>query len=130
MDELMNDLSKQSSFLLAIDGMSGSGKTALAQSLQEKWHAHVFHMDDFFLPLEMRTPQRLQQPGGNVHYERFLETVLKPLSLQQSVFISLLTVRRCHFKQFRKYRIHPLTLLRVVMRYILLYNVIIRMELF
>lgn len=44
------------------------------------------HMDDFFLPLEMRTPQRLQQPGGNVHYERFLETVLKPLSLQQTVF--------------------------------------------
>ena len=79
MDELMNDLSKQSSFLLAIDGMSGSGKTTLAQSLQEKWHAHVFHMDDFFLPLEMRTPERLQQSGGNVHYERFLETVLKPL---------------------------------------------------
>lgn len=35
-DELMDDLSKQSSFLLAIDGMSGSGKTTLAQSLQEK----------------------------------------------------------------------------------------------
>ena len=85
MDELMDDLSKQSSFLLAIDGMSGSGKTTLAQSLQEKWHAHVFHMDDFFLPLEMRTPERLQQSGGNVHYERFLETVLKPLSCQQDV---------------------------------------------
>lgn len=130
MDELMNDLSKQSSFLLAIDGMSGSGKTTLAQSLQEKWHAHVFHMDDFFLPLEMRTPQRLQQPGGNVHYERFLETVLNLYLYNNLFFISLLTVRRCHFKQFRKYLIHPLTLLRVAMHYILFYNVIIRMELF
>lgn len=33
----------------------------------------------------MRTPERLQQSGGNVHYERFLETVLKPLSCQQDV---------------------------------------------
>lgn len=119
MDELMNVLSKQSSFLLAIDGMSGSGKTTLAQSLQEKWHAHVFHMDDFFLPLEMRTPQRLQQPGGNVHYERFLETVLKPLSLQQSVFyqpfdcqtMSFQTVQEIPYSPFNiiegSYALHP-----------------------
>ena len=76
LEELIHDLSQQSSFLLAIDGMSGSGKTTLAHHLAQKFHAQVFHMDDFFLPLEMRTPERLQQSGGNVHYERFLETVL------------------------------------------------------
>lgn len=85
LEELIHDLSRQSSFLLAIDGMSGSGKTTLAHHLAQKFHAQVFHMDDFFLPLEMRTPERLQQSGGNVHYERFLETVLKPLSCQQDV---------------------------------------------
>ena len=28
-------------------------------------------MDDFFLPPERKTPERLAQPGGNVDYERF-----------------------------------------------------------
>ena len=28
-------------------------------------------MDDFFLPMELRTAERLEEPGGNVHYERF-----------------------------------------------------------
>ena len=36
-------------------------------------------MDDFFLPPALRTPQRLAEPGGNVHYERVLEQVLRPL---------------------------------------------------
>jgi len=33
-------------------------------------------MDDFFLPPELRTPVRLAEPGGNVHYERFIQQVL------------------------------------------------------
>ena len=36
----------------------------------------VVHMDDFFLPGELRTPERLAAPGGNVHAERFAEEVL------------------------------------------------------
>ena len=39
-------------------------------------HLNLFHMDDFFLPMELRTYERLSQPGGNVHYERFCEEVL------------------------------------------------------
>ena len=33
-------------------------------------------MDDFFLPPDLRTPQQLVEPGGNIHYERFQEEVL------------------------------------------------------
>ena len=31
------------------------------------------------LPPELRTPERLNQPGGNIHYERFLSEVLPSL---------------------------------------------------
>lgn len=65
--------------IIGIDGTAGSGKTSLARTLQKKYHAQVFHMDDFFLPLEMKTEERLSEPGGNVHYERFLTEVLEPL---------------------------------------------------
>lgn len=65
--------------LIVIDGCAASGKTTAAAKLAEYFHGAVIHMDDFFLPLELRTPERLAQPGGNIHYERFLEQVFSPL---------------------------------------------------
>jgi hypothetical protein len=32
-------------------------------------------MDDFYLPPALRTEERLSEPGGNIHYERFLQEV-------------------------------------------------------
>ena len=59
--------------MLAIDGMSASGKSTLAQEVADKYGGSVVHMDDFFLPAELRTNKRLETPGGNIHYERFKE---------------------------------------------------------
>ena len=61
--------------VLAIDGRCGSGKTTLAALLSTLYRCTAVHMDDFFLPPALRTPERLDEPGGNVHYERFLEEV-------------------------------------------------------
>ena len=63
-------------FVVAIDGMCGSGKSTVAARLQEYFNCSLFHMDDFFLQPHQRTPERLAQPGGNVDYERFGEEVL------------------------------------------------------
>ena len=66
--------------LCGIDGYCGAGKTTLAGELSAHYGgAPVIHMDDFFLPYEMRTPQRLGTPGGNVHHERFLAQVVEGL---------------------------------------------------
>lgn len=65
--------------VVAIDGPCASGKTTLAERLSEATGAGIVHMDDFFLPLWLRTDKRLSQPGGNVHYERFLEEVVPAL---------------------------------------------------
>lgn len=62
--------------IIAIDGKAGSGKTTLANKLSHLLKAELICMDDFFLPLKLRTTQRLQSVGGNIHYERFLEQVL------------------------------------------------------
>lgn len=67
---------EQTPFILAIDGPAASGKTTLAQQLTHICSASVTHMDDFFLPMELRSDERLTAPGGNVHYERFEEEVL------------------------------------------------------
>lgn len=65
---------------LAIEGGSASGKTTLAALLKSIYDCAVFHMDDFFLRPEQRTPTRFAEIGGNVDRERFLEEVLIPLS--------------------------------------------------
>lgn len=65
--------------LVAIEGGSASGKSTLGASLAAALEATLVHMDDFFLPMPMRTPERFAQPGGNVHHERVLEEVLQPL---------------------------------------------------
>lgn len=65
--------------VIAIDGRAASGKTTKAELLSAMLDAPVIHMDDFFLPLALRTAERLAQPGGNVHYERFAEEVLPHL---------------------------------------------------
>ena len=70
--------------ILGIDGMCGSGKSSLAELLKNQLEPELYivmiHMDDFFLPPELRSPKRYAEPGGNVHYERFEEEVLAPLS--------------------------------------------------
>ena len=70
---------------LAIEGGSASGKTTLSGLLSRIYGCTVFHMDDYFLRPEQRTPERLAEPGVNVDRERFYEEILKPLTEGQSV---------------------------------------------
>jgi len=71
--------SEKGNILVAIDGMCASGKTTLSSLLSVCLDAPVFLMDAFSQPPEKRTPERLNEPGGNVDYERFYEEVLLPL---------------------------------------------------
>lgn len=73
-----NELTRQ--VKIAIDGVCGGGKTTLATALAARYDCNLFHMDDFYLRREQRTPERYEQPGGNVDYERFKEEVLDHLA--------------------------------------------------
>lgn len=83
--------------LVALDGPCATGKTTLGVFLSRLYHCPLFHMDDFYLPPEQKTAQRLAQPGGNVDAERFFLEVLSPLSQGKTV-------------RYRPYRCHSGTL--------------------
>jgi hypothetical protein len=72
-------LSQGKPIVLAIDGWATSGKTSLLETLTKDYQSRVVHTDDFFLPQELRTDERLSKPGGNLHYERFVAAVLPGL---------------------------------------------------
>ena len=81
----IDEMLDKGSVRLAIEGGSASGKTTLGAILKERYDCNLFHMDDFFLRLEQRTPERYAEVGGNVDRERFLEEVLLPLSNNQEI---------------------------------------------
>lgn len=84
-EAVKNLYEKNKPLIIAIDGRCGSGKSSLAALLAEKVDCNVFHMDEFFLPFDIKTEARLAEPGGNVHYERFEAEVLRGLKKCQSV---------------------------------------------
>lgn len=69
---------KKEPLLIAIDGRCAAGKTTLADKIKKETDCNVIHMDHFFLQSNQRTEERLETPGGNVDYERFLEEVMLP----------------------------------------------------
>jgi len=77
-------LTRGERILLAIDGDAAAGKSTLAARLAKHYGCAVIHMDDFFLPPVLRTPERMAQAGGNVDYERFGDEVLEPLMAGQA----------------------------------------------
>lgn len=83
--------------IIAIDGRCASGKTTLAEVLSKMLNAPVIHLDDFFLPLELRSEERLSEPGGNVHYERFLEEVIAPLRDHDKISYRIFDCSSCDY---------------------------------
>ena len=77
---LLSNKEEKDKIIIAIDGMTGSGKTTLSQELIKEYdNIPIFHADDFFLLPELRTEKRLNEPGGNIHYERMKKEVIEPL---------------------------------------------------
>ena len=74
--EVLLKENKKEIIVIAIDGMTGSGKTTLAEELSQVYKAPIFHADDYFLPPELRTEQRLNEPGGNIHYEKMKKEII------------------------------------------------------
>lgn len=84
-DKLME--SDKDTFIIAIDGDCASGKSTLGKLMAEVYGANLFSADDYFLPAELRTPERLGEPGGNMHRERLKEEILDPIRRGDSAVI-------------------------------------------
>lgn len=83
--------------VIAIDGRAASGKTTMAGQLQTILGADIIQMDHFFLPMELRTPERFAIPGSNVHHERFREEVLPHLASPEGFSYRIFDCSRMDF---------------------------------
>ncbi len=65
--------------IVAVDGRCGSGKTSFAKLAARVFPCNVFHMDDFYLPVERRGKNWKAVPGGNIDLNRLRDEVLVPV---------------------------------------------------
>ena len=76
----IDNLLKHKDFVVvAIDGKCCSGKSSLGDMLKEKYDAVLIRTDDFYLPQEARTEQRMKEIAGHMDYERFNDDVVSNL---------------------------------------------------
>lgn len=79
MNQLEEYIINNQNKVIALDGPSGSGKSTFAAYLEEHYDVLVFHTDDYFLPKERKTLARLNEPGGNLDYERMEDEIFRHL---------------------------------------------------
>ncbi len=97
--------------LISIDGRCGSGKTGMAKRLGIIYGANVFHADDFYLPSELRTEERLSEPGGNMHRERLLREVILPAKRGERILYRPFDCKVMDFSQAEVYAPKKLTII-------------------
>lgn len=110
-ETLIKQLLQKDHIILAIDGSCASGKTTLAYELHDILGGNLFHMDDFFLPIEKRTKDRYEEPGGNVDYERFLATVLLPTYQKMDVYYQPFDCTTMKIAEGKQVAYHPITII-------------------
>lgn len=71
--------------IISIDGRCGSGKSGLAEVIRKAFTCNVFHMDDYYLPMDKREEDWEQIPGGNMDFERFKKEVLMPAVRSEAI---------------------------------------------
>ena len=81
-----NLLKNKECVIIAIDGKCCGGKSSLADMLREKYDALLIRTDDFYLPFEVRTEQRMKEIAGHMDYERFHNEVVCNLGKKEFTY--------------------------------------------
>lgn len=103
-------LQNEGPHIVAIDGRSSSGKTTLGQLLKGVYGCPVISMDHFFLRPEQRIKERLEEPGGNVDYERFALEVMPKLKGNDAFRYKIYNCQTQGFTSSPVVEPHPLTI--------------------
>lgn len=73
LDNFIENIDKYT--ITSLDGKCTAGKSTITEKLKDKYT--IINIDDFFLSKEKKTPNRLNEIGGNIDYELVKDVLLK-----------------------------------------------------
>jgi uridine kinase len=83
----INDLSKGMDILfVAIDGRSSSGKTTLANQINQLIDCNVIHVDDYFMSKD-QIDEKSKEHAKNIDFNRMINEVINPIRNKQNFSI-------------------------------------------
>lgn len=113
-EKTLRRMQEKEPVIIGIDGRSGSGKTTLSGLLSKLFDCEVIHMDDFFLPPELRTEERYAQAGGNIHYERFVSEIAEAIRAEKEINYRVFDCGEMDYSGWRRIRPVPLIVIEGV----------------
>lgn len=102
-------LSQKESAIIAIDGRCASGKTTLANQLQQEFGCNAIHMDDFYLPLSERDVNWQCTPAKNIDFQGLL-AVLNQIKAQSEYQFSPYCCEKGSYKEPLTFCANPITI--------------------
>ncbi|MCL2592864.1 MAG: hypothetical protein FWD82_05815 [Defluviitaleaceae bacterium] len=111
LEKIESIISKKERICITIDGRCAAGKTTLTKLLSSIYDTNVIHMDDFFLPLELRSEERFKEPGGNIHYERFLNEVINNIKNNNDFEYNVFDCSKMSYVEKKEVKILPITII-------------------
>lgn len=73
--QLSNFMDKlPSKSIVALEGRCASGKSSICDKIKDKYT--ILPIDDFFLPIYLKSKDRLEEIGGNINYELVKDTLI------------------------------------------------------
>lgn len=108
--QVQKRLQESKQVIIAIDGPCGSGKSSLADLLSGLFPSRILHMDDFYLPLQQRSPRWEQIPCDNMDLQRFLQEALLPASRGEEILYRPYSCRNGQLTEPRVLPAAPLTI--------------------
>ena len=109
-DQVERCLSQAEHVTIAIDGPCGGGKSSLAALLAELFPSRVLHLDDYYLPLQRRSPGWEETPCGNMDLERFLREALLPAARGEAIVCQPYSCQQGQLLETRMLPSAPLTI--------------------
>lgn len=82
LEELTNNKNEA---IIAIDGMSGSGKSTFANELSKIFDTNIFHIDDFFQKPVISEHDELSKFGSNINYELINTSIINNINKKLSI---------------------------------------------
>lgn len=79
--------------IIAIDGPSCSGKTTFSNYLSK----NVVHIDDFYLPLNLRTKEIMDTLGGNINFNRLIKEIIIPYKDNKEIIYRPYDCHKCKY---------------------------------